>query len=127
MRVKYPDLEAKLLDNNAYWLNEVGVIGNNDCKFILPLMTIIQKVSCKVNVRTFLFSFINLHLFDGSNRCYKGHQNFRLEKMTIGDVNLRKSAQRSQIQLLANGLIWIMRSRRNFGGKIPNQLNIIVR
>ena len=107
-------------------LRKVGVVGNDGSDLKLLKKCIPQEVTGKIDIRTFLFSFIYPNLFDGHD-VRQIHWNRMRAELPILDFKVRDCPQRADIQTLIVRGAWIRRPGTNSCRKVFDRLDSVGR
>jgi hypothetical protein len=119
MGIENSDLEAKLMPNDPYWLQKIGVIRNEHRSFEAMLMAVVNKVSRNVDIGALFLraSYLGKSRVSRS-RLGNRHHDIVGEKRAVDDLQLGERPKGTKVDLLAGRLIWVGFARADSGTEV---------
>jgi len=125
LRIDQADECFEPLPHDFDWAEQVGIVGYNDSALHAPIERVQKQGRGEVDIRAFLLGFQDIDEHRRAAQGKQGHFFDALEKGSELNIHVRKGPQRTQIGVLAVGLIGIDGIRLDRRGKITDRRDLM--
>ena len=125
---QHPDRLAQFIAHNPDRFKQIRIVANDYGHVVKPQVAIMDHMGSDIDIRAFFFSFYYIHeLFTIWQRLCTHHPHCALQKLSVDDVKIGDRGDGSQIGLLPNWLIKIIRPRAHLSGVILDPGDLVLR
>src|SRR3990172_3731682 len=124
VRIEDADLELQLPANDPDWLEQVGVVGDENGRVKTPQMSIVHEMGGEIDVGALLLGLGDLDELGPVGIGFsQEHHDIVGQERAVNDLKPRQRTEGSEVDLLTSGFVRIVLASAHPSGKVPDSLD----